>query len=48
MSARIGEANSTFADGIISHANALALALGAEPGKSCQQVMDKLRASRAL
>jgi len=42
MSARIGEANSTLTDGLISHSNALALALGAEPGKSCRQVMDKL------
>ena len=42
MSARIGEADSTFADGIISHANALALALGVEPGQRCRQVMEKL------
>lgn len=46
MSARIGEAESTFADGLISHSNALALALGAEPGKSCREVMDKLSASQ--
>lgn len=31
-SARIGEARSTFDDGIISHANAAAAALGAQPG----------------
>ena len=34
-SARIGEANSTLADGIISHANPLALALGARAGARC-------------
>lgn len=31
-SARIGEARSTFDDGIVSHANAAAAALGARPG----------------
>lgn len=42
MSARIGEADSTLATGLISHANALALALGAKPGQSCQQVIAEL------
>lgn len=32
-SARIGESTSTLADGVISHANAAALALGAAPGR---------------
>lgn len=44
MSARIGETNSTLTDGLISNSNALALALGAEPGKSYRQVMNKLSA----
>jgi hypothetical protein len=34
-SARIGDARSTLNDGIISHANALAAALGATPGRRC-------------
>jgi hypothetical protein len=32
-SARIGEASSTFEDGVISHANTAALAMGAAPGR---------------
>ena len=32
-SARIGESASTFDDGVISHANAQALAMGAAPGR---------------
>lgn len=35
MSARIGDAHSTLNDGIISHANAAAQALGARPGMRC-------------
>jgi hypothetical protein len=31
--ARIGEAGSTYEDGVISHANAAAMALGAVPGR---------------
>lgn len=31
-SARIGEAQSTWQDGVLSHVNAAALALGAQPG----------------
>jgi hypothetical protein len=36
-SARIGEASSTFEDGVISHANAAALALGAVPGRRLRE-----------
>lgn len=32
-SARIGEASSTFEDGVISHANPAAVAMGAAPGR---------------
>ena len=41
-SARIGDARSTLDDGIISHANALALALGAAPGMRCNRLIDHL------
>lgn len=41
-SARIGEANSTLADGIISHANPLALALGARAGARCLDLVRTL------
>ena len=41
-SARIGEAQSTLADGIISHANALAQAMGIEPGQRCRSVIETL------
>ncbi|MDP2065941.1 MAG: hypothetical protein Q8K38_08240 [Burkholderiaceae bacterium] len=34
-SARIGDAASTLNDGIISHANAAALAMGVRPGLAC-------------
>ncbi len=43
-SARIGEAQSTLDDGIVSHVNALALALGVEVGQTCQAVIDTLMA----
>ena len=42
-SARIGEAQSTLIDGIVSHQNALALALGAATGHRCQQIIDNLQ-----
>ena len=42
-SAPIGEAQSTFRDGIVSHQNALALALGAVTGHRCQQIIDNLQ-----
>ena len=35
-SARIGDARSSFNDGIITYANALAIALGVQPGHACQ------------
>jgi hypothetical protein len=34
-SARIGEAASTLADGVISHANPLAVSVGVRPGQRC-------------
>lgn len=43
-SARIGEAASTLDDGVISHCNALALALGAAPGQRCRALVDRLTA----
>lgn len=41
-SARIGEAASTLADGVISHVNPLALALGAGVGQPCRQLIRAL------
>ena len=41
-SARIGEANSTLADGVVGHCNALAQALGVREGEACQAVVDRL------
>lgn len=43
-SARIGEARSTLHDGHISHCNALARALGAQPGQSCRALIEQLGA----
>ncbi|MGE0332621.1 MAG: hypothetical protein AB7P37_18235 [Ramlibacter sp.] len=40
LSARIGDARSTLNDGIISHVNALAAALGILPGQPCRQAID--------
>lgn len=42
-SARIGDAANTLADGIISHCNAAAHALGLAPGQSCRQATTHLR-----
>jgi len=42
-SARIGEAHSTLADGIISHTNALAGALGIMPGQHCADVVEQIK-----
>jgi hypothetical protein len=42
-SARIGEARSTHADGIISHVNAHAAALGVQPGQRCRGAVARLR-----
>lgn len=44
-SARIGEARSTLEDGVLSHANALAQALGAVPGRRCRDLIDALQAA---
>ena len=41
-SARIGEAASTLADGVISHANPLVHALGARVGERCLQLVRTL------
>jgi NCAIR mutase (PurE)-related protein len=41
-SARIGEAQSTLASGVVSHANALATARGIQAGMTCQQVIEHL------
>ena len=41
-SARIGEAASTLAEGVISHANPLAQALGARAGQPCRQLIRAL------
>ena len=43
-SARIGEAQSTLDDGVISHVNALAQALGVQAGQSCSAVIKRLQA----
>ena len=42
-SARIGEAHSTLADGVIGHCNPLAEALGASPGLACGEWLSRLR-----
>lgn len=39
-SARIGEAQSTLDDGVVSNANASARALGVDAGLTCQRVVD--------
>jgi hypothetical protein len=41
-SARIGEAHSTLADGIINHMNAAAAALGLREGQPCQAAVQPL------
>jgi hypothetical protein len=41
-SARIGDARSTLADGIISHVNPAAAALGVQPGQGCRKAVDPL------
>ena len=42
-SARIGEARSTLDEGLVSHCNALALALGVAPGQRCADFVRRLR-----
>ena len=44
LSARIGEARSTLDDGVISHCNTLAKALGAQPQMTCRMLVDRLAA----
>ena len=46
-SARIGEARSTLADGVVSHCNELARALGVAPGQACSAVVERLRCEAA-
>ncbi|MDO8370952.1 hypothetical protein [Polaromonas sp.] len=43
LSARIGEAQSTLDDGIVSHLNALAFAQGVRVNERCHQVIDTLQ-----
>jgi hypothetical protein len=38
-SARIGHASSTWNDGVISHVNERAAALGVSPGKTCREAL---------
>jgi Na+/phosphate symporter len=45
-SACIGVAQSTLDDGIISHANALALALGITVGQTCRDVVARMQATQ--
>jgi len=42
QSARIGEARSTLREGVVSHCNARALALGAAPGQACAALIERL------
>jgi hypothetical protein len=42
-SARIGEAESTLADGVVSHVNPLAQALGGCAGQRCLDLVEALR-----
>lgn len=42
-SARIGDARSTLADGIISHLNPAAAALGLSPGQPCRDAVTALQ-----
>jgi len=42
-SARIGESLSTYEDGVISHANAAAAAMGAVPGMPLREWLDALQ-----
>jgi hypothetical protein len=45
-SARIGDANSTLEEGYVTHSNARAVRLGAEPGLSLRQLVLRLREER--
>ncbi len=44
-SARIGEASSTLRDGVFTHVNACALALGVSVGERCEAVLSRLEAA---
>ena len=44
-SARIGEAQSTLDEGVISHVNALAQAIGVSVGAPCEVLMSRLKRS---
>ena len=46
-SCRIGDATDTMARGVVSHANALARALGVVPGMTCREAVERLIAARA-
>ena len=43
MTARIGEAASTLATGVVSHCNPLAAAHGVVAGQSCRQALERFR-----
>jgi hypothetical protein len=45
-SARIGEADSTLNEGVISHVNAQALSMGVAPGERCRQIIERLDEDR--
>ena len=45
-SARIGEARSTLADGIIGHVNAAARELGLQPGQRCDAAVALVQSTR--
>ena len=47
-SARIGEASSTLNDGVVSHVNDLAQALGVRVGQRCQHVVEGLLANNLM
>ena len=44
-SARIGDARSTYEDGIITHVNARARALGGQPGQTCKAFVERMKAA---
>ena len=44
QTARIGESRSTLGQGVLAHCNDLARALGASPGESCRDLVDRLLA----
>jgi len=44
-SARIGDARSTYEDGIITHVNARAVALGGRTGQTCKEFVERMKAA---